>query len=143
MRNEHAANIPAERKLELIRLMRSESHQNRQTMRGRERILYDTGGAFKTLPAEYADGSGRILEEKDRLIQNEREVLVKDRSFSSLKLRLFAALLLFAAFVAWDNGYYPALPKNNGQIYGMIEQDMLSANLFAFMEDFTYTLKME
>lgn len=125
MENKYTSNIPAEKKLELVRLMRSESHQNRRRMRGREQILYEGD-----VPAEYV---GRMSMEK--------HVPDSASGFSSFKLRLLAAFLLFAAFVAWDNGYYPALPENDGQLYSIIEEDMLSANLFAFMEDFTYTLE--
>lgn len=141
MSNEHTSNIPTEKKLELIRLMRSESHQNRQKMRGRERIVYDGGSFGKSFASEYEGENHSLLDEYDRLARSDKKTVGNGVSFSSIKLRFLAAILLFAAFVAWDNGYYPALPQNEGRLYSMIEQDMLSANLFAFMEDFTYTLK--
>lgn len=141
MAEEHTSNIPIEKKLELIRLMRSESHQNRQKMRGRERIIYEDGGLGKSFCSEYRDEKRSLFDEHDRLMRSDKAAEGRGGSFVSLRLRFFAAILLFAAFLAWDNGYYPALPQNNGQLYSMIEEDMLSANIFAFIEDFTYTLK--
>ncbi|MBO5291722.1 MAG: hypothetical protein J6B10_00850 [Lachnospiraceae bacterium] len=120
--------IPTERKLELIRRMRNESQNNRIKMSGRERILYNG--------SDYVDGACDLP-------GHEKATDLPDYTVSGTwKFRVFAAVLLFAAFVAWDNGYYPMLPENTGQLYHIIGEDMFSSNLFAFMADFPYTLEM-
>jgi len=91
-------NIPTEKKLELIRVMRSETQNNRIKMRGREQIVAANMGTGK-------------MEERT--------------AFSSLKFRVFAAILLFAAFVAWDSGFYPMFPENSGRLYSLIQENVL------------------
>lgn len=126
-------NIPTEKKLELARMLRNESRQNRMKMRGRERIVYGEMPLYqKEQREDFSGGDACYKEAASR---------DKGESVSSLKLRLFAAILLFGAFVAWDNGCYPMLPANSGQLYRLIEEDSRSLNLFAFIEDFTYTLE--
>lgn len=104
-----------ERKLELIEQIRSESQSNRARMQGRENILHGKRAErVFAEPAAEAEPAGEAA-----------------GVFRSLKLRALAACLLFAFFVAWDNGYYPALPLPAQSLYQMIGEDQFSAHLAA------------
>lgn len=129
-----AGRISVEKKLELVQMMRNESQNNRIKMRGREQILYGRKPSRELVLSAHESEAMSGDKENDPLADG-------PNIFRSFKVRLLIAGILFAAFVAWDNGYYPMLPARTEEFYRMISDDMLSANIFAFVEDFTYTLK--
>lgn len=119
--------IPTEKKLQLVRMLRSEDEQNRVRMRTREELLYGRAFPEKVSAAEPYGMEGEI----------ERP------AFSSLKLRFVIAFLLMVGFVSWDNGYYPIPGVEPELVYECLSADNSIGNLFAFIEQIPYTLESD
>lgn len=113
------ANIPTEKKMQLVHMIREENKSNQLKLRNRENILY--GRPFT--PALYS------VEESEE----------EATAVSTLKLRFLLAAGLFVAYLVLDMGGGSILGKNAGDLYLMMEEDYQS-NVFDFISNITYTL---
>lgn len=98
------SDIPMEQKLKLVQQVRSRYNENRFDMSNREQILY---GKTVTPPVE-----GFPSEEPS-----------VEKPFSSFKLRLFFALLLFGVIVFMDVKQIEIGGLTTEKLYGMIAAD--------------------
>lgn len=97
---------------------------NQNTVRGREAFLY--GNAYE--PSYHTAERGGMLPAEETVY-----------SFSAWKMRMTAALLLFAVFYSAFSNQESLFGISVSQIYEAVEEDY-SANLFAFMNEIPYTL---
>lgn len=124
---ERGQTISTEKKLQLVKLLRSEDTNNRIRMRSREELLYGRSGrdhVMQTMTFEDAEAGG-----------------YEEPVFSSLKLRMVIAGLLLVGFVVWDNGYLSIPLVKSEQVYEALSEKNSMTNLFAFIEEISYTLK--
>lgn len=128
--NGYNRNIPIEKKLELVQKIRKEHQMNQSAVRGREAYLY---GRYPV--SEKNSYSAFYTEEDSRL----EEAANRSVSFSALKIRLAAAVLLFAVFYSASSQDKSFFGMDAAQIYETVEMDY-SANLFDFMDKIPYTL---
>lgn len=117
--------ISTEKKLQLVRLLRSEDAHNRMKMRSREELLYGRSSC-PAAELDYIQEAGPGDETP---------------AFSSLRFRFVLAFALLVGFVAWDNGYYPVPGLAPEQVYECLSEENSISNLFAFMEEISYTLE--
>lgn len=111
---------PAEKKLLLAKMLRDQNQNNRMVMQKCEQVMYGTRVPVNASFIREDFPAGEVREPSG--------------AFVSLKLRFFLAFLLFAGFVAWDNGYYPALGDHTAQIYEWIGEDGVLSELSAFLD---------
>lgn len=95
-----------ERKLQLIQQVRSRYHENRYDLSNRERILY--GRTSVSDMPEY---------DENMMPDPEPDV------FSSFKLRLFIALVLFGIVVFMDRNHVTIGGITSEKLYGVISAD--------------------
>lgn len=140
-------NISSDQKLQLVQMIRAESKDNRMRMRSRERMLYGTDMKYEQeeLPL-YAKGYyGDFKDNKDYELQaseNGRESTIHT-SFSSFRLRLVIAVLLFAGFLFLDSGEGNIAGISADQMKKEINKDFdtgLDEVVFDFEHNFPYTL---
>lgn len=114
--------ISSDKKLQLVRKIREEHKMNRDTVRGREAFLYG-----KNVPYE-------SFQEADMDNIQDAELPA-----STFRLRIAAALLLFAVFYTAFSQNRTILGINTAQVYEAVETDY-SPILFDFMDKIPYTL---
>lgn len=114
------ANIPVEKKMQLIHMIREENKTNRLKIRNRENILYGR-------PLSPATYSMEETEENAEL------------PVSTFKLRFLLAIALFVMYVILDMGGGSIFGKNTKEIYLLLEEDY-QTNIFDFIQNITYTL---
>lgn len=112
--------VPVDKKMRLIQSIRAENMDNRLKIRQRENFLYGTGGglppvlgraeAMKFYNMEDAYGNG---EENDQM----------PSASGTFRIRMIAAVILFAAFLLCDAGGYKILGCSANDIYGLISED--------------------
>jgi hypothetical protein len=106
--------IGTDRKLELIRRVRMEQHQNRNTLSNREYLLYGKPRPLHAKGELYgleATTAGTLPEKNDALDGN---------MLKSFKFRLIIAVVLFAAYVFIDQANITILGVDAAKIHGMI-----------------------
>lgn len=121
-------NVPVEKKLQLVKMIRSEHQNNRMVMKSREEFLYGKSRGY------HEDGNPLYALEEDAA-QSAQPV------FSSFWLRFLIAAVLMAAFVMWDNSKEEFLGRRPEEVYILMEDNAILPKLFDFMEDITYTLE--
>ena len=140
-------NISSDQKLQLVQMIRAESKDNRMRMRSRERMLYGTDMKYEQeeLPL-YAKGYyGDYKDNKDyelQALENGRESAIHT-SFSSFRLRLVIAVLLFAGFLFLDAEEGNIAGISTNQMKEEINKDFdtgLDEVVFDFEHNFPYTL---
>ena len=114
--------VSSEKKLQLIRRIRQEHQMNRNTIRGREAFLYGKSNSY----------------EPDYDMEPEN---IQDSQLpvSTFRLRMAAALLLFALFYMVSSREKTFFGIDTQQVYEAVEKDY-SSILFDFMEEIPYTL---
>lgn len=137
-------NVSTDQKLQLVQMIRAENQDNRLKMRSREKMLYGTeiNHEVDELPL-YMKGyySGRTEKELNT-IDNSKEK-INSFSFSSFKLRLVLAVILFAGFLMLDAGYGSIPGFTTKQLHEEINKDFdngLESIVFDFEHNFPYTL---
>ena len=134
----------ADQKLQLVQRIRAESQDNRMRMRSRERILYGGSGKEEELPLYgkgYHDPGGR--REKELYALEEQEMYGPEASFSSFKLRLVLAALLFTVFLVADADGGTIAGISTTALREEINKDFdsgLDEVVFDFEHNFPYTL---
>lgn len=133
--------ISTNQKLQLIRTIRAESQDNRLKMRNRERILYGieskSGEELPIYSKGYYEG-GREL----RALE-EGGVPIQGNTFSSFKLRLILAVVLFSIFLVADAGEGDIAGISTEYIREEINKDFdagFEEVVFDFEDNFPYTL---
>lgn len=114
------ANVSADKRMQLVHMIREENKSNQLKIRNRESILYGKPFLSNAYAAE------------DTAENAEMPV-------STFKLRFLLALALFIVYLLLDMGGGSILGKDTKEIYLMLEEDYQS-NLFDFIENITYTL---
>jgi len=115
--------ISSEKKLQLIRRIRQEQQINQNTMRGREAFLYGKSNSYEPYPDMESD-----------------EVPEAELPVSTFRLRMAAALLLFALFYMVSSRDGTIFGIGPAQVYEAVEKDY-SSILFDFMDEIPYTLR--
>lgn len=133
--------ISTNQKLQLIRTIRAENQDNRLKMRNRERILYGieskSGEELPIYSKDYYEG-GREL----RALE-EGGVPIQGNTFSSFKLRLILAVVLFSIFLVADAGEGDIAGISTEYIREEINKDFdagFEEVVFDFEDNFPYTL---
>lgn len=126
---ERVRTVSTEKKLQLVKLLRSEDAHNRMKMRSREELLYGRSSY------------GSAAEDMVYRMENAGEEDLP--AFSSLKFRFLIAFALLIGFAAWDNGYFPVPGLKTEQVYEALSGENSLTNLFAFIEEIPYTLESE
>lgn len=119
--------IPVEKKLELIRTIRSEQHQNKELLRSREALLYGKSlspGSLEPISYHYESHT--------------KTQTPAGPAISGFKIRLFAATLFLGIVFCLELFQVKSLKEPLNALYTEISKD---GNLFDFVEDLTYTLK--
>lgn len=139
-------NISTDQKLQLVQKIRAESQDNRMKMKSRERMLYGiTGKAEEEFPL-YSKGCrdrGKNGREKEWYALEENEENMADNSFSSFKLRLMLAVVLFTAFLVADASGETIAGISTTAMREEINKDFdtgLDEVVFDFENNFPYTL---
>ena len=132
-----------DQKLQLVQRIRAESQDNRMRMRSRERLLYGGGRQEEELPLyskgyhDYGKG-GREL-----YALEENAVHAEEISFSSFKLRLVIAAVLFTVFLLADSDSGSIAGFSTAAVQEEINKDFdtgLDEVVFDFENNFPYTL---
>lgn len=144
--------ISTDQKLQLVQMIRAESQDNRMKMRSRERMLYGTDHKYdyKNYPEElplytkgYYNNSG--VQEKELYALEAQGGGVQREIFSSFRLRLVLAVLLFTAFLVIDAGSGNIAGISTDKMREEINKDFdtgLDEVVFDFENNFPYTLFM-
>lgn len=116
--------ISTEKKLELVRMIRSKDDQNKELLRNRETLLYGRPLSFNSYPAISPEGK--------------KQTESSEFTISGFKIRFVVAativgIVFFLEFMNMENYKEPL-----NTLYTEIAKD---GNLFDFVEDLTYTLK--
>lgn len=106
------SDISAERRLELIRMVREEQARNHMTIRRRESLLYGN---------QYIPTDASRPEELPSV------------AGMGIKIRILAALVLFLTFLILDKNGITFLEMNTDTVFGYITAN---ADTFDFIEDF-------
>lgn len=143
--------ITVDQKLQLVQMIREENQDNRMKMRSRERLLYGTDN--KSEPKElrdlplYAKGSYDIRREKELYALEEEKIPAGGiGGFSSFKLRMVLAAVLFASFLLLDSGGKAIAGITMEELRTEINKDFdagLDEVVFDFENNFPYTLFMK
>ena len=130
--------ITAERRLELIRLIREENNHNRMKLRTREHILY---GKREDSFAQGYTGNYEEAAAETGYFSGNAENGEKENSkvFSGLWVRTLLATVLFAVYVILDFSGGSLFSVNSNDIHNRISKNCTS-NVIDFMEEITYTL---
>ena len=120
------SNIPIEKRMQLIHMIREENKSNQIKLRNRENILY--GKAFTP-----------SLRSMEAVTQEYPADTMSEAPISTFKLRFLVAIALFVTYLILDMGNGSIMGKNAKEIYMMIEEDY-QTNVFDFIENITYTL---
>ncbi|MDR0964877.1 MAG: hypothetical protein LBM60_09705 [Clostridium sp.] len=108
--------VTVDKKLQLVRQIRSSYHQNQNDLQNRERILY--GHSKPALEAA-------VIPRDEMYIQEEMPAV----ALSTFKIRLLLALFLLFAILAWD--------ITGQELFGITTEQV-----FKFLsEDFTQTIQ--
>lgn len=114
--------VSSEKKLQLIRRIREEHEMNQNTIRGREAFLYGKNVPYESFREQETGKNG------------------EDTGYiSTFRLRMAAALLLFAAFSSLAIKDKTFFGIDREQVYEAVETDY-SPILFDFMNEIPYTL---
>ena len=114
-----------EQRLDLIQKLRSEQMLNTEKIRKREEIMHP--GLYSDYESRYSDATERSVNQS------------ASKKFTGFKLRLFAALLLFIAFLYLDISGQSIMGLSTTAISGKVSETF-SINSFDFMKLFPYTL---
>lgn len=135
-RNNHR--IATEKKLELVRSIRKTQEDNLATLNKREAILFGK-------PISYRNGNKY---EKERITGKESgEVSDEDflngrKPILTFKVRVFLSILLLCGYFTFMTVTENQFALEKAMVKTYITKDFTN-NLFAFMEDITYTLDYE
>ncbi len=116
------SDITAEKKLELIRNIREENSRNRMNLRSRENILYG--------------------QNYDNPVTNDsvNMTISSEKSFSTLGIRIFTAIILFSLFIILDYTKQTWFSLDSVQICKYLQENY-TLNSFDFIQEITYTLE--
>lgn len=140
-------NISTDQKLQLAQMIRAESQDNRIKMRSREKMLYGIENKndheLPLYTSGYFDTKGR---HENELYALEEQDDIKDRGFSSFKLRMILAVLLFTGFLVLDAGSGKIAGITTEKLRSEINRNFdteFSEVVFDFEHNFPYTLFMK
>lgn len=147
-------NISTEQKLLLVQQIRAENQENRMKLRSRERILYGVEHPVKNSSYEqeiplYARGhydTKNINTEKELYAMEVQSNGMEGGTFTSFKLRLILAVILFAVFLLCDTGNIKVAGLSMTIVQEEINKDFdigLEEVVFDFENNFPYTLFMK
>lgn len=119
-------NISSDKKLQLVKMIRSEHQNNRLVMNSREEFLY---------------GKSKFHNEINPLQAMEEGQESPPLSVSTFWLRFVIAAVLLAAFIMWDNSKEASWGRQAEDIYILLEDESFVTNLAGFMENITYTME--
>ena len=108
------SDVSADRRLELIRMVREEENRNYMAVKRRSALLY--GAPYSPSGENQAASVPR----------------------TSLKMRIVLAVILFLAFLILDQSSTGILNIDGDTVFGYINGQ---TNVFDFIEKFTYTVK--
>lgn len=108
--------IGTDRKLELVRRVRMEQHQNRNTLSNREYLLYGKPRPLAPKSELYgleATTAGTMPQDND---------LIGGNALKSFKMRLIITVALFAVYVFIDQANIIILGVDAARIHGLINE---------------------
>lgn len=131
-KGKYMGKFETDKKLELIRAIRMQNQYDRQTMRQREGILYESpvshghgeiyGLEEAVLPAPAGKYSGRLpITGSEQVLKEEGGML------KGFRLRLAIAMILFLAFVYCDVKQVSPAGKSTEQIFHILQEDQLGS----------------
>lgn len=125
-----------ERRLELIKMMRSEQEENRGRIRKRERILYPN-----RKPSYLETTEKKSYSFLDSYQENEYDDRLSQRRGSyGFYMRLAICTGFFLLFVYMERQNISCFGISHEQIQAALSET-IDVNSFAFMEQFPYTLE--
>ena len=139
--------VSTDQKLQLVQRIRAESIDNRMRMRSRERLLYGTEAKAEDeipLYGKYHDFGDRRGKELYAL--EEADGFGAQAPFSSFKLRLVLAAILFTVFLVADADGGTIAGISTAAVREEINKDFgsgLDEVIFDFEHNFPYTLFMD
>lgn len=123
----------AERRLELIRMMRSEHEENIGRIRRREHILYPNKKLSYTETSEYRENTAKPYVFIDRYNKDNASDLVSQSSNWGFYLRLGISISLFLLFFYMDMNKISFGGISSDMVLNMIS-DTFDLKSFAFMK---------
>lgn len=124
-----------ERRLELIKMMRSEQEENIGRLQKREHILYPNRRL------SYSDGmDSKLFSASNRYFEKEESDLLSQRKNYGFYMRLLICTGLFLLFVYMETQEISCLGITHEDIQSAVSQT-IDVNSFAFMQQFPYTLE--
>lgn len=124
-----------ERRLELIKMMRSEQEENIGRLQKREHILYPNR------KVSYSDvPDAKLFSSSYRYNEKEADDQASQRKGYGFYMRLTICTGLFLLFVYMETQNISYFGITHEQIQAAVSQT-IDVNSFAFMEQFPYTLK--
>lgn len=125
-----------ERRLELIKMMRSEQEENIGRIRKREHILYPNRKLSYSEPAENKTYS--FFNRYEEMVESDRASQQKNNY--GFYMRLAICTGLFLLFVYMETQNISCFGITHEHIQAAVSQT-IDVNSFAFMEQFPYTLE--
>lgn len=109
--------VPVEKKLRLVQSIREENLDNRVRIRQREKFLYGK----ESMPPLWDKGDS--LRADYAMRDGEADGEASTEPVNTFKMRMAAAVFLFALFLLCDVGEYRVFGYSMNDIYGIISED--------------------
>ncbi|MCM1161229.1 MAG: hypothetical protein NC412_08400 [Roseburia sp.] len=129
--------IDTERKLELVRSIRKAQEDNLAALNKREAILYGKPITFRDKSREWDR-----IHDKSNSEPLEDELYAGRKPILTFKVRLLLSVFLLGAYMTFLSMTDEQYVLEKAMVKTYIAKDFTN-NLFAFMEDFPYTLEYE
>ncbi|MBQ7065957.1 MAG: hypothetical protein IJN92_03975 [Lachnospiraceae bacterium] len=140
MTQKQSPKINTEKKLELIRSMRQTHEDNLATINKREAILYGSPISYKSETLSYKSQLSNTNTEANK--PYEEDLFPYKKPILTFKVRVFLSIFLVAGYFIFATITENQYTLEKAMVKTYITKDF-SNNLFAFMEDFPYTLEYE
>ena len=124
--------ITSQQRLELLNHIRQEHNQNRQTIRSRENLIYNSNNSNGLTWDTYSSETSKA------------DVYIENTSHSTFGIRMLIAALLLVGYFFLESskinlGFLDAeVIRTEVNRYSGVD-----INVFDFMDDFTYTLNVD
>lgn len=120
-------NLETDRKLQLVRDVRIQNHYDRQLLRRRENILYDTVGTKKGELYGLEDATVSYGNDKyyERRLEGEPQMQGTGVFLKGLRIRFVIAMLLFLGIVYCDSAQIKIADRSMEQIHMMLQENEL------------------
>lgn len=132
--------IDTERKLELVRSIRKAQEDNLAALNRRETILYGKPITMRDKSREWDRNYDKY--NRNDAVPSEEDLYTGRKPILTFKVRLFLSVFLLGGYMTFLSMTDEQYLLEKAMVKTYIAKDFTN-NLFAFMEDFPYTLEYE